>query len=269
FVEVAPLVYRRCATCHRPGESGPFSLVTYLDVARRRQQIRRVVTRGYMPPWKPVAGSAHFRDDRSLSAAERDLLLRWIGAGAPEGDRSQIPPPPRWPTGWQLGQPDVVVTLPASYTVDADGPDVYRNFVIPSPVGGTRHVAAWEFRAGSRTIHHAILNIDRTGLARRRDAEDAALGYEGMGDRSTQSPDGFYLVWTPGQVPTPPEEGASWRLDARTDLVLQLHLHPTGRAEAVRPSLGLYFAPAPPRLQRLTFRYAMSDPHGCRRLVRS
>jgi Flp pilus assembly protein TadD len=254
FVEVAPVVYRRCSPCHRPGESAPFSLLTYDDVAPRRRQILRVINSGYMPPWKPVAGYAHYRNDRSLTAGERGLLRRWIDAGAPRGWAARVPPPPGWPRGWQLGRPDLVLPLPEAFEVPADGPDVYRNFVFPTPGTGLHYVAAWEMRAGSRTIHHAILNVDRRGTARRLDARDPGPGFAGMDAGQAQSPDGFYLVWTPGQVPTPPMPGASWRLDERTDLVLQLHLHPTGRAETVRPTIGLYFAPSPPTQPRLTLR---------------
>ncbi len=254
FVEVAPVVYRRCSPCHRPGESGPFSLLSYEDVARRRRQILRVINAGVMPPWKPVAGFAHYRNDRSLTAAERDILKRWVDAGGPRGDPSEVPAPPRWPTGWRLGTPDLVLTMPEEFEFHADGLDVYRNFVIPSGIHGARYVAAWEFRPGSRAVHHAIVNLDRRGWARRREAEDPLPGYAGMEGGNLQSPDGFYLVWAPGNSPTPPDPSMGWRIDERTDLVLQLHLHPTGRVERVRSTIGLYFASAPPTRPRVTFR---------------
>lgn len=254
FADVAPVVYRRCAPCHRPGESGPFSLLSYDDVARRRRQILRVITAGVMPPWKPVAGYGHFRNDRSLSRDERALLERWVAAGAPEGDRRDVPAPPQWPSGWRLGTPDVVLTMPASFDFHADGDDVYRNFVIPSGIRGARYVAAWEFRPGSRAVHHAIVNLDRRGWARRRDAADPLPGYAGMEGGNLQSPDGFYLVWAPGNSPTPPDPSMAWRIDERTDLVLQLHLHATGRAESVRSTIGLYFASAAPTRPRVTLR---------------
>ncbi len=249
--EIAPLVYRKCAPCHRPGEAGPFPLLTHGDLFRRAAQIERVTASRFMPPWKPVPGYAHYANDRSLGAHEIDLIRRWVAAGAPLGDPAQVPPLPRWPQGWQLGEPDLVVPLPEPYALAAEGRDVYRNLVIRPPRVGRRYVAAWEFRPGSRTVHHAILNVDRSGWAARKDAEDAAPGYPGMDPGQAQSPDGFYLVWTPGKTPTPPAPGTAWQLDDGTDLVLQLHLQPSGKPEMVQPTIGLYFtdqAPTRPRV---------------------
>lgn len=250
--DIAPVLHRRCAPCHHPGGAAPFALVTYADAAPRARQLERVTARGYMPPWKAVAPSAHFANERRLDAGERALLQRWATAGAPRGDGAE-PAAPAFRDGWQLGTPDAVVKLPA-YTLAADGPDVYRNFVLPSPLPGTRWVAAWEFRPDTRAIHHAILNLDSTGWARRRDALDAAPGFDGMDPGEIQAPDGFYLVWTPGQAPTPPDPHAAWPLDARTDLVVQLHLRPTGKPETIAPTIALYLAPAAPTQARVTLR---------------
>src|SRR5688500_7798875 len=101
--EIAPIVYERCATCHRPGEAGPFSLLTYDDVRKRARQISEVVTRRYMPPWMPEPGHGEFADDRRLTDAQIALIRQWVDAGAAEGDVRDLPPPPTWPQGWQLG----------------------------------------------------------------------------------------------------------------------------------------------------------------------
>ena len=255
---IAPLVLAKCAPCHRPGEAGPFDLLTYDDVASRAQQILDVTARRFMPPWRPVAGYAQYANDRSLTTAEMDLILRWVKGGARLGDASKIPLPPVWPSGWQLGEPDVVVQLTEAYALAEGGGDVYRNFVIPSPVARLRYVKAWEFRPGSRTIHHAILNVDRFGIAQKRDAEDREPGFGGMDVGDVQSADGFYLVWTPGKAPARPDPSAAWRLDPRSDLVLQLHMQPTGKPEVVRPSIGLFFADRPPTQPRFTMR--VGDP---------
>jgi tetratricopeptide (TPR) repeat protein len=244
--DIAPLVYRRCAPCHRPGEAGPFSLITYDDVSRRAAQIARVTRSRFMPPWKPLPGFVAYAHERRLADDEIALLARWAQAGAPVGERDKIPPPPSWPVGWQLGKPDLVVTLPQPWTLPADGRDVYRNLVIAAPlVPEPRFVTAWELRPGSRTVHHAILNVDRTGWARAHDGSDGKPGFPGMDPGDIQAPDGFYLVWTPGQAPTPPAEGMSWPLDDHTDLVLQLHMQPSGKVETVQPTIGLYFGAAP------------------------
>ncbi len=252
--DVAPIVFARCTPCHRPGGAGPFPLITYEDAQRRATQIARVTARRFMPPWKaqPLDG-IHYVGERRLDETELATLARWAEAGAPVGDRAAIPPAPRFPDGWLLGKPDAVVAAPP-YPLRPDGSDDYRNFVLRAPVEGERFVAAWELRAGSRAIHHAILDVDRYGLSRKRDGSDGKPGYAGMEPADAQAPDGFYLVWTPGQAPTPPQPGQAWRLDAATDLILQLHMQPTGKPETVEPTIGLWFAPSPPSVPRLTLR---------------
>jgi tetratricopeptide (TPR) repeat protein len=244
--DIAPIVLGKCAPCHRPGEAGPFNLLTYEDVSRRASQIRSVTGRRFMPPWKPVPGYVAFKGDRSLSQEQIDVIARWVDAGAPLGDPRDLPPTPAWPTGWQLGVPDLIVHLQEPYLLPADGKDVYRNFVIPSPVKGLHYVAAWEFRPGSRAVHHAILNVDRLGLARKRDDEDPGPGFGGMDVGNVQSADGFYLVWAPGSTPTPPNPARAWRMDEHTDLVLQLHMQPRGKESTVAPTIGLFFSDRPP-----------------------
>jgi hypothetical protein len=216
-----------------------------------------VIERGFMPPWRAAAGVARYANDRSLAPEERALLLAWLREGAPRG-RGVAPPPPTWPEGWQLGAPDLVVTLPSPYTLPAQGTDVYRNFVIPAPVSDERYVAAWELRAGTRTIHHAIVNVDHSGWARSKEAEDPEPGFAGMDTGSVESPGGFSMVWTPGKTPARPIAGTAFRLDRATDLVLQLHMQPTGKPETVAPTLGFFFAEGPPTRLRVSVR--IGDP---------
>jgi hypothetical protein len=174
------------------------------------------------------------------------------------GDPDEVPEPPKWPTGWQLGEPDVVLEMTEPYRLRADGGDVYRNFVIHSPVTGTKYVSAWEFRPDTRAIHHAILNVDRIGLVRRRDEADPGPGFSGMDPGDVQSPDGFYLVWAPGKKPDAPDPRMGWRIDEHTDLVLQLHMQPTGKTEVIRPRIGLYLTDRRPTIPRFTVR--VGDP---------
>jgi hypothetical protein len=258
--DVAPLVYTKCAPCHRPEGAGPFDLLTYRDVADHAPQIREVTQSHFMPPWKAVSepGSVAFSNDRGLDDAQIALLGAWVAAGAPEGDRAKRPPPPTWPRGWQLGEPSLLVKLPEPYPLQSEGTDVYRNFVIPSPVHEARYVAAWEFHADSRVIHHAILNVDRYGLARKRDEHDPGPGFFSMDVGEVESPDGFYLVWTPGKAPIPPTPGVAWRLEPNVDLVLQVHMQPSGKRETIQPTIAFYFTDEPPTSRRYTLR--VGDP---------
>ncbi len=143
--DIAPLVRAKCGPCHHRGGAGPFSLLDYDDVVDHAKEIRKVTLSRFMPPWRPAPGVAAYLNDRSLAPREIDLLGRWIDAGAPLGDARDVPPAPTWPDGWQLGEPDLVVQMPEAYELPADGPDVYRNFVIPAPlVDHARYVNGWE-----------------------------------------------------------------------------------------------------------------------------
>jgi hypothetical protein len=256
---IAPIVWTHCAPCHRPGEAGPFPLLSYRDVAKRAKQIETVTRTRYMPPWKPLPGYATYAHDASLPREQIDLIRVWVADGAPEGNPADLPPLPTWPVGWQGGTPDLVLQMPAPYTLQADGRDVYRNFVFPTQQREGHWISGWELRTnGATAIHHAIVNVDRRGWARAKDAEDAEPGYPGMDPGDIQAPDGFYLVWTPGKAPSPPVAGTAWRLDAGADLVVQLHLQPTGRTQVIQPTLGLTYTDQPPTKARITIK--LGDP---------
>jgi Tfp pilus assembly protein PilF len=245
--DIAPIVWTRCASCHRPGEIGPFSLLTYDDVRRRAAQIASVTSRRIMPPWKPEAGKGEFQDERRLTDRELESLQQWIASGASEGDAADLPPMPNWKDGWRLGIPDLVVRMPEPYTVPADGTDVFRTFVIPIPVAAPRYVRALELRPGNaRVVHHANLGVDRTRSSRQLDARDPEPGYSGSMERDARYPEGQLLGWTPGQAPHPAPDGTQWRLEPGSDLVVQLHLQPTGKPEAVQVTVGLFFTDTAP-----------------------
>ncbi len=245
--DIAPIVWARCAACHRPGEIGPFSLITYDDVRRHAAQIADLTARRIMPPWKPAAGKGEFQSERRLTDRELQTLQQWLAAGAPEGEPAALPPLPNWSGGWQLGTPDLVVSMPEPYAVPADGTDVFRTFVIPIPVSGPRYVRAIEFHPGNaRVVHHANLGVDRTRSSRRLDARDPEPGYAGSMERDADYPEGQMLGWTPGQAPHPAPDGTQWRLEPGSDLVVQLHLQPTGKAERVAVTVGFFFTDVAP-----------------------
>jgi tetratricopeptide (TPR) repeat protein/mono/diheme cytochrome c family protein len=251
--DVAPIIRARCAACHRPGGIGPFDLTTYDAAKRHAAQIGAVTARRLMPPWKPLPGKGDFQDERRLTDAELDTLQRWIAAGAPPGsasrrtERAAPPPRPAQDDAWQLGTPDLVVRMPQPYAVPADGADVFRTFVIPIPTAKTRYVRALEFRPGNpRVVHHANLGVDRTRSSRQLDARDPEPGYAGGMERDARYPEGQLLGWTPGQAAHRVPDGTQWRLEADSDLVVQLHLQPTGKPETVQISAGLYFTDDPP-----------------------
>jgi tetratricopeptide (TPR) repeat protein len=247
---IAPIVYRNCAPCHRPGEAGPFSLLSYADVRKRADQIARVTASRYMPPWPPEPGYGDLAGERRLGEDQISLLQRWVREGAPEGPPAEAPVPPRFSEGWQLGPPDLVVEMRETYTVPAEGGDVFRNFVLPVPGKGAHYVRALELRPGDKkVVHHANVLVDTTGSARRRDARDPGVGFAGM-DVELESdrfePDSHFLFWKPGTAAVTEPPGMAWRLDEGTDLVLNMHLQPTGKPEPIRPTVGLYFTDEAP-----------------------
>ena len=245
--DVAPILYAHCAVCHRAGGLAPFSLVTYADVRPWARAIRQATASGTMPPWKPAPGhGGPFAGERRLDDAEVALLDRWVAQGATEGDTDDLAPPPAWSSGWQLGPPDLVLSLPEPYELPARGEDAYRNFVLPVPSTATRYVRAFDFRPGGRAIHHARLLIDPARSSRRLDLRDPAPGYDDSLDDDARFPDGHLLAWAPGRIPAFEREDLAWRLDPGVDLVLQMHLPASELPERIAPQVGLYFADAPP-----------------------
>jgi mono/diheme cytochrome c family protein len=259
--EVAPLIYRHCVECHRPGQAAPFSLLEYGDAARRARFLARVTHDRLMPPWLPAEGSAPLEGERRLSEEEIAILERWARAGAPAGDLGKAPAPPPAPAGgWRLGPPDLVVAMPEPFVVPAGGPDVYRVFVLPwdlakidpavraaatIPDSDWLAVRAIEVRPGNRRVlHHALVYADSSGEARRRAAADPGPGYESFGGPGF-SASGFLGGYVPGTIPAPLPEGIAERFPMHADLAIQVHYAPTGREETDRTEVGIYFTRTP------------------------
>jgi hypothetical protein len=261
---IAPLVFEHCAPCHRQDGPAPFPLLSYDDVSRRARQIALVVGRRIMPPWKPVGEMNRFVGDRRLSEDQISLFARWADQGAVEGDELRLPAAPSFSGRWQLGPPDLVIAMPP-YRLRAGGDDMYRHFVVATGLTGRRYIKAWQFLPGNRVVHHATLEFDGTGRSRALDRADAEPGYEGLVAPTVSAPDGYFLDWGPGHTPYVAPDGMAWPLEPNTDLVMMLHLRPSGKEEVVQPALGLYFADAPPTrvpsLLRLT-RQHMDIPPG-------
>jgi tetratricopeptide (TPR) repeat protein/mono/diheme cytochrome c family protein len=245
---IAPIIYKNCAPCHRPGESGPFSLLSYQDVRRHASQIADVTKRRYMPPWLPEAGYGEFEEERRLTNKEIALIGQWVQQGAPQGSTVHTPAPPKFSSEWQLGPPDLILHVAYPYKVPADGNEIFWNFILPVPVKTERWVRAVEVRPGNpRVFHHANVIIDRSGSARRQE-KIAGVGFPGMDltvEETMFDPDGHFLSWKPGSAPVVEPDGMAWRATPGMDLILNVHLRPTGKPEIVNPEVGLYFTDKP------------------------
>jgi tetratricopeptide (TPR) repeat protein len=271
YKQIAPIIYRSCAPCHRPGEAGPFSLLSYEDVKKHATQIAAVTKRRYMPPWLPEPGHGDFQDEQRLSDAQVRAIELWVQEGAREGNPADAAPVPKFTPGWQLGTPDLVVQAPRPYPLRADGPDEYWNFVLPLKLAGTRWVKAIEIRPGNaHAVHHANVLIDRSRSSRTEEKTPGA-GFPGMDlniEADTFDPDSHFLFWKPGGIPWEEPDGMAWRADPSTDIVLNVHMQPTGKPEMVQPSVGLYFTDRPgtklPMLVQLEHDGALDIPAGAR-----
>jgi mono/diheme cytochrome c family protein len=251
--DIAPIVFEACADCHRPGGGAPFEFLDYESVRKRARQITRVVATGYMPPWLPEPGWGEFAGERRLSEEQQGLLRAWVAQGMPEGAEEDLPPVPVYDDDWHLGEPDLVLTLPEPYTLPAEGRDVYRNFPIPSSVTTKRWVRAIEFKpSDAELVHHARIAVDPTPLSREAAARDPEAGFDGMDLGTARDPDGHLLGWAPGRTPNPGSEDTSWALEPGMDVVVQLHMIPSGKPEPVDVRLGLYFAEQPPTRRLVT-----------------
>ena len=242
--DIAPILYKNCAMCHRPGEVAPFSLLTYLDAKKRAAQIASITRSRVMPPWKAEPGYGDFKDARRLSDQQIALITQWAGNGAPEGNPADKPAPPQFPEGWQLGKPDQILSWPAKFSVPAEGPDQFRCFVIPMNLDHDVYIGATEFRPDNRrTVHHALVFTDTTGQARKLAADSPDGGYSCFGGPGF--PAGLMGGWAPGAVPIKPTPGYAAPLRKGTDLVIQIHYHPDGKPEQDQSSLGLFFSDPP------------------------
>jgi hypothetical protein len=272
--DVAPILYKNCTSCHRPGEIAPMSLLTYEDARPRAKAIRDEISAGTMPPWHADAKVGHFLNERRLSDADRNTLLRWAAGGAPKGDPKDQPPIPKYTDGWTIGEPDLVLTLPQEYKVPADGFVEYEYMEVPTNLKEDRWVQALEVRPGNRAVVHHVIVYARTPQPERRPAAFRAA--QGMDIPAGQSggpeePEGQKR--TRGQSLFPPprrlgpsiggfapgtsaavyEPGTAMLLRAGTTLVLQMHYTPNGTATTDRTRVGIKFAPAVPKEElRLT-----------------
>jgi mono/diheme cytochrome c family protein len=257
YRDVAPILQAHCQSCHRPGEVGPFALTNYKQAANWAADIKDYTRDRKMPPWKPAEAAHAFADDRRVSDKDIATLAAWVDAGAPEGDPKTAPPPAKFVSGWQLGPPDLVLTVPADFTIGPSGTDLFRCYALPTGLTEDKHVVAYEVRPGNRrVVHHTLNFIDTSGRGRamekeqqEKDKDAADLDDHGPGYSRRMGvgflPRGGIGGWAPGQQPHIVPDGVGYALPKNSDVVLQVHYHRTGRVETDRTQVGLYFAKKP------------------------
>jgi len=243
--DVAPIVFNRCAGCHRPGEAAPFSLLSYDDVAKRGKLIATVTAARIMPPWQAEPASYPYKDSRRLSDKELATIQAWVKEGMPKGDLDKLPAMPKFPDGWQLGTPDLIVKMPKGFTVPAEGPDIYRYVRIPLNLPDDKWLQAIELRPSARkVVHHVLYFADDSESAKKIEAAQEAAG-NGAGMKFTRGmiPLGGVAV---GAQPHLLPGGLALELPKHSDLMFQYHFHPIGKEETEESTVGLYFAQKAP-----------------------
>lgn len=244
---IAPIVFDNCTSCHRPGEAAPFALLSYQDVKKRGALIAAVTQSRYMPPWHAAPGYGDFIGVHRLTDQQIADIKRWVDAGMPEGDPAKVPALPKFTAGWQLGEPDMVLTTAEPFEVPASGPDIYRNFTIPMTIPENKWVKAIEFRPSARkVVHHALFFLDTTGESRRHDGEGGQPGYNGGLDGTRFAKSGRLGGWAVGANPHFLPAGLALPLPKGSDFVLQVHFHLSGKAEKEQSTIGVYFADKAP-----------------------
>ena len=262
--DIAGVLYKNCATCHHPGGGGPFSLLTYADAKRWGPQVLVVTQSRFMPPWLPEPGYGDFANSRRLSDHDRALIKEWVTDEMPQGDPAVAPKPPHYDSNWLMGKPDLILKVARPFTLRGAGTDVFRNFILPYPLGQTHYIRAMEIRPGTpQIVHHANITIDRTGSLRRQFPNDWQNGVPGMellvdaGNRF--DPDSHFLFWKPDTPALIEPAGMPWRLDPGNDLILNMHLKPSGKPETLDAEVGLYFTPDPPVKQPMLIALERDD----------
>ncbi len=231
--DVAPILQRSCQNCHRPGEIAPMSLMSYQEVRPWARSIKTRVASREMPPWHvdKTIGITKFKGDPSLSDEEIETIVKWVDAGAPQGNPADMPPPRQFleAGAWQIGTPDLVIKFP-TYVVPAAGPDLYGELLADSPIEEDRYFKAIQTRSATRAshkvVHHALsYSVDRTDAGMNADGGQFLVEYA-SGKNAEVYPDGSGVLLKQGQ-------------QAR----LSYHMHSIGEETKAEVELGIVLYP--------------------------
>jgi len=256
YKDVLPLFQAHCQTCHRPGQAGPFSLMTYKQAIRWSELCIEEVHAKRMPPWKP-APNPLLAGERIVPAGLVKVLEQWVAQGMPEGDPKDAPAAVKFNDNWALGEPDLILEVPSDVVIAAKGTDLFRVLVFPTNLTEDKDVVAVEVRPGNpRVVHHTVNLIDRTGAARNLQVKAMASAKDDDPDRGPGYPVkmGFGFLpdragilggWAPGMLPKKLPDGVALHLPKASDICIQIHYHRTGKEETDRTKVGLYFAKKP------------------------
>jgi mono/diheme cytochrome c family protein len=261
--DVAPILFQNCTGCHRAGEIGPMPLVSFSDARPWAKAIATRVANGTMPPWHADPTHGQFLNDRRLSDHDRDTVLKWASAGAPEGNPADMPKPPVFADGWQIGQPDTVWSMLEDYPIPASGTIEYKNFEVPTNLTEDRWAQAIEIRPGNRSVvHHVIVYLidpkasrgaqafsPAPGMRRPADAPKTERGAEANDRPMQHQPTGWLGGFAPGQSVRVYQPGTALRVPAGATLIIQEHYTANGAAASDRTRIGVTWAKQAPKTE--------------------
>jgi hypothetical protein len=254
--DVAPIIYKNCASCHRAGDIGPMPLLTYSQTRPWAASIREKVSTGLMPPWHSTDAHGTFSNDRRLTDADKQTLVRWASNGAPEGNPKDLPPPPVFTEGWEIGQPDLVLTMPKAYNVPDSGTVNYQYFTIPTNFTEDKWIQAIEVRPGVRkVVHHILVFVREPGTMPKPAFMPVDIRSPGdPADKPHTPQQGFgngtgTLIATtaPGTNAMTFAPGSAVKIKAGATLLLQVHYTANGTAATDVSSVGFIFAKQEPK----------------------
>lgn len=233
YADIAAIINEKCLSCHREGGVGPFKLDSYDAVKSRAPMIKYVVEKGIMPPWfAKHDGPSPFKNDRSLSAEEKNRLFAWIDAGTPAGKSSDAPKAPTFDLRWETGKPDHIIRIPQPYKVNATGVMPYKEVVVPTGIAEDKWIRGMEVRPSARqVVHHVLIFIREKGQERK----------ENPGEEIN----GFFAAYVPGTSQAFYPDGFAKKLPGGASLKFQIHYTPNGEAAEDQTELGLHFADGP------------------------
>lgn len=240
--DIAPIIYENCTSCHRTGEIAPISFTSYEEVKNWGNMIKYVTEIKYMPPWSPNPEYRHLLNERILSEEQIDLIAEWVDNGMEQGNPDDEPSLPDFPTGSQIGTPDVVLEMAEEHMIEGNNKDDYYVFVLPTEFLEDKEIASIEFRPGNkRAVHHALIGYDVTGKAAQKDAQTPEYGYSSFGDFGVD--EAVFLSWgyVPGDIPLVYPEGIGEIIPAGADLLIQVHYAPLPSDEMDKSSLNIFF----------------------------
>jgi hypothetical protein len=249
--DVAPILYKNCVSCHRPGDIAPMSLLTYENARPWAKSIREKVAVGSMPPWHATQAHGIFSNDRRLTERDKDTLIGWADGGAPKGDPKDMPPNPKFTEGWEIGTPDAIISMPREFEVKESGTIAYQFFEAPTNFTEDQWIQAIEVRPGARSVVHHVLVFCREPGARATPPFSQVvpnLGGLGHGRSPEHALPGALIATTaPGTNAMIFKPGSAMRIKAGAVFAFQVHYTANGTATRDRTSVGVIFAKRPPQ----------------------